>query len=496
MKEQLDVIIIGAGLSGIGAACHLTRECPNKRYVILEGRDAMGGTWDLFRYPGIRSDSDMYTLGYQFKPWTNPKSIADGPSILQYIKDTAREYGVNDHIQFNSKVVKAAWSTDDACWTVTVENPKSGKTKLYQAQFVLCCAGYYSYESGYDPEFPGRDQFKGDIIHPQKWPEGYDYSGKEVVVIGSGATAVTLIPSMANKAKHITMLQRSPSYVATLPEKDEMPEKLRKVLPEKWVYRLTRTRNIAFNMAFYNFCQNFPEVSKKLLIEQVKRQVGSKVDIKHFTPKYNPWDERLCAVPDGDLFKVIRKGKASVVTDQIETFTENGIQLKSGKHLDADLIITATGLNIQIMGGLSLEVDGAPFEISNKLYYKGLMLEDLPNFGMVIGYTNSSWTLKADMISQFVVRLLKHMDRKGLRQCTPRNHDQSMEVVPFLNLRSGYIQRAKDLVPRQGSKMPWKLYQNFVLDNVLIRLAKLEDGNLEFSNPKPSGKVHYKQQSA
>lgn len=495
MKENVDMIIIGAGLSGIGAACHLTRECPNKSYVILEGRESIGGTWDLFRYPGIRSDSDMYTLGYQFKPWTNPKSIADGASILQYIKDTAHEYGVMDHIRFNSKVVKASWSTEEACWTVTVENKQTGKNESYQAGFLLSCSGYYSYESGYDPEFPGRDRFKGDIIHPQKWPEDYDYSNKEVVVIGSGATAVTLIPSMAKNTKHITMLQRSPTYVATLPEKDSLPEKLRKHLPEKWVYRLTRTRNIAFNMAFYNFCQSFPEMSKKLLIEQVKRQVGNKVDIKHFTPRYNPWDERLCAVPDGDLFKAIRKGKASVETDQIETFTETGIQLKSGKYLEADLIITATGLNIKVLGGIALEVDGSPFNIPSKFYYKGLMLEDLPNFGMILGYTNSSWTLKADMISLFVCRLLKYMDRKGLRQCTPRNHDVDMEAEPLFKFQSGYIQRAKDLVPRQGPKLPWKLYQNYLLDNVLIKLGKLNDGRLEFSNPKPRGRANIEQYS-
>ncbi len=481
--ETHDVIIIGAGLSGIGAACHLSRECPNKSFTILEGRKSMGGTWDLFRYPGIRSDSDMYTLGYNFKPWTNPKAIADGASILQYIKDTAREYHVDQYIQYQQKVRHASWNTEEAMWTLEVENTETGQTRQVKANFVISCTGYYNYEHGYEPHFEGRDDFKGQVIHPQKWPEDLDYTGKKVVVIGSGATAVTLVPAMTDKASHVTMLQRSPTYMMSLPEKDKSLNTLRQYLPEEWVYRIARARNVGFSMGMYQFCRRFPEQAKNLILGQVKKQLGSDFDMKHFTPHYNPWDERLCAVTNGDMFKAIRKGKASVETDHIERFVENGILLKSGKVLEADIIITATGLDIKLLGGIEVTVDGKPFKFNEKMCYKGVLLEDLPNAGMIFGYTNASWTLKADLISEYICRLINYMDRKGLRQVTPHNLDPGVHHAPFLDMRSGYIQRALDKSPKQGSKIPWKLYQNYLLDMAMLRFGKLNDRSLQFSNP-------------
>ncbi len=479
--QHVDVLIMGAGLSGIGAACHLQRQCPNKSYLILESRNAMGGTWDLFRYPGIRSDSDMYTLGYNFKPWTNPKAIADGESIREYIKETARENGVESRIRYGHKVINADWDSVNAQWKVLVEEAGSAKQSLFTCHFFLSCAGYYNYKAGYEPEFKGRDTFKGDIIHPQHWPEGLDYTDKKVVVIGSGATAVTLVPSMAVKAAHVTMLQRSPSYVMTVPEKDHVSNKLRKYLPEKLVYRMARARNVGLSMAVYRFSRAYPDKMRNFIQDHVDRAIGPNNDIKHFTPKYDPWDERLCAVPNGDLFRALRKGKVSVVTDHIDQFIENGILLKSGEQLEADIIITATGLDIQLLGGMALSIDGIPYDVTSKMYYKGLMFEDLPNFGMVFGYTNASWTLKADLISEFVCRLLNHMDKKGLRQVTPRNREK-VEYIPFVDMSAGYIQRAVAKIPKQGSKSPWRLYQNYLLDLVMLRYGRLEDGALEFSH--------------
>lgn len=488
-NEYFDVLIIGAGLSGIGAAVHLKKECPKKSYAILEARDAMGGTWDLFRYPGIRSDSDMYTLGYNFKPWTNPKAIADGPSIREYIRETAIEYGVDKKIRYGHRVLNAEWSTETATWTLTVQDTHNSQTKKISCNFVLSCAGYYNYEQGYEPEFKNREAFKGTIIHPQHWPENFDYSGKNVVVIGSGATAVTLVPALTDKAAHVTMLQRSPTYVATLPEKDVISNKLRDYLPDNWVYRIARTRNVAFSMGLYRACRAYPEKMRSFFLSQVKKQVGPNVDMKHFTPKYNPWDERLCAVPDGDMFKALRKGKASVVTDHIDCFTETGIKLKSGDELEADVIVTATGLNLQLLGGIQLTVDGQPFDYTTKMLYKGVMIEDLPNLGMVFGYTNASWTLKADLITEYVCRLLNQMDEKKMRQCTPRNRNRKIHPIPFVEMSSGYIQRALSRLPQQGSESPWKLYQNYVLDMALLRFGRIRDGAMEFSNRKPSHKV-------
>jgi len=488
--KHLDVLIVGAGLSGIGAAYHLKTQCPGKTYAILEGRDAIGGTWDLFRYPGIRSDSDMYTLGYNFKPWTNPKIIADGHTIREYVQETARENGIDKHIRFGHKVLNSAWSTDKAQWTVEVQKTETGETVTLTCNFLLMCTGYYNYEAGYTPEFPGIKKYKGTVIHPQKWPENLDYSGKRVVVIGSGATAVTLVPAMTDKAAHVTMLQRSPTYVATVPQLDVLSQQLRRFLPEMLVYRLGRTRNVGIQMGVFNLAKSRPKVVRRLLLAQVRQQVGKNVDMKHFTPNYNPWDERLCAVPNGDLFKVLRRGKASVVTDHIDTFTAKGIKLKSGETLEADIIITATGLNLQMMGGAQITVDGKPFVMKEAMNYKGVMFQDLPNLAMMFGYTNASWTLKSDISSEYVCRLLKHMDKNNLRQCMPRNHDASVAPEAFMSMNSGYIQRALDTLPKQGSKAPWKLYMNYVLDLAMLRYRPVEDGVMEFSNPKPAGVRH------
>jgi len=484
--STVDVIIIGAGLSGVGAAVHLKKNCPGKRFLLLEARDAIGGTWDLFRYPGIRSDSDMFTLGYKFKPWTNPKAIADGESIREYIQETAREYDIERHIRFGHKVVNADWSSRAARWTIEVQT-RDGDTVKLQSQFVICCSGYYKYENGFTPEFPGRDAFKGQIVHPQLWPENLDYSGKKVVVIGSGATAVTLVPAMTDKAAHVTMLQRSPSYVASVPEKDEISIALRKYLPEEVVYQMARTRNVLFGMGFYNLTRSYPEKMRDFLLGQVEKRVGDKVDMKHFTPTYKPWDQRLCAVPNGDLFKRLREGKASVVTDTIERFTETGIRLSSGQELDADIIITATGLQVQLLGGMTASLDGQRVDPAKKLYYKGAMVEDIPNFAMVFGYTNSSWTLKADLICEYFCRVINEMDRLGASQCTPRNHDRAMEREPFLDLSSGYVQRAISQLPQQGKRKPWRLYQNYFQDTAALRYSSLKDDVLVFSNPVTHG---------
>ncbi|MFZ5697228.1 MAG: flavin-containing monooxygenase [Pseudomonadota bacterium] len=481
--EHFDVLIVGAGLSGIGAAWHLTDQCPGKTFAILEGRDAIGGTWDLFRYPGIRSDSDMYTLGYNFRPWTGSKMISDGTSIREYVCDTARESGIDKKIRFGHKILKASWSTEDALWTVEAHRVATGDTVQFTCNFLQMCTGYYNYDAGYTPEFAGRERFKGQIIHPQHWPRNLDYTGKRVVVIGSGATAVTVVPAMTDKAAHVTMLQRSPTYVVTVPEEDPISNNMRRYLPDMLVYRLGRTRNIGLQLFFFRLAKAKPKPIRRLLLGLVRRQVGPDFDMKHFTPTYNPWDERMCAVPNGDFFKVLRNGKASVVTDHIDTFTEKGIKLKSGDEIEADIIVTATGLDLQLMGGMKLVVDGKPFDLSRTIGYKGLMFRDLPNLAMVFGYTNASWTLKADITSEYVCRLIKHMDKLKMRQCTPRNNDPSVVESPFLDMRSGYIQRAVAKFPKQGSKAPWKLYQNYAIDLAALRFGPLDDGAMEFTNP-------------
>ena len=480
--EHFDVVIVGAGLSGVGAGCHLKTRCPDRSYVILEGRESMGGTWDLFRYPGIRSDSDMYTLGYAFRPWKEAKAIADGPSILRYIRDTARDYGVDKHIRYGHRVVSAAWSTDEAAWTVEAE--RGGQRVRFTCNFLFLCGGYYNYEEGYTPEFPGAERFEGRIVHPQHWPEDLDYAGKKVVVIGSGATAVTLVPEMAKTAGHVTMLQRSPTYVVSRPAEDPLANWLRRKLPAKAAYGLTRWKNVLFSMYFYRVAREKPEAVKQRIVGMVREQLGPDYDIEtHFTPRYNPWDQRLCLVPDADLFRAIKAGTASVATDHIESFTETGVALKSGAHLDADIIVTATGLNLKPLNGVALTVDGRPVEPARTLSYKGMMYSDVPNLASAFGYTNASWTLKCDLTCEYVCRLLKHMKATGLRQCTPRNRDPDIGEEPWLDFTSGYVQRAIAQFPKQGSKAPWKLHQNYARDLMNLRFSRVDDGVMEFSNP-------------
>jgi cation diffusion facilitator CzcD-associated flavoprotein CzcO len=482
--EHFDVLIVGAGLSGIGAGFHLQDRCPGKSYVILEARDAIGGTWDLFRYPGIRSDSDMYTLGYNFKPWTEAKSIADGPAILKYLRETAAENGIDQHIRYRHKVKAASWSSADARWTVEAE--AGGRTVSFTCGFVFVCAGYYDYDAGYTPEFKDLDQFKGELVHPQHWPEQLDYAGKKVVVIGSGATAVTLVPEMAKTAGHVTMLQRSPTYVVSRPAEDPVALWLKSKLPLKAAYWLTRWKNVLFSMYFFRLARGKPAKVKNALIKMVRDQLGPDYDVEtHFTPRYNPWDQRLCLVPDADLFESLKAGAASVVTDTIDRFTPTGIKLTSGKTLDADIIVTATGLSLNVLGGMAVEVDGRPIDFGRTLTYKGMMYRDVPNLASSFGYTNASWTLKADLTCEYVCRLLNHMDRVGQRQVMPRLKDGSIEEVSWLDFSSGYVQRAIAKLPKQGSKAPWKLHQNYALDILDLRYGTLNDEALEFSNPKP-----------
>lgn len=485
--EYLDVVIVGAGLSGIGAACHLSEKCPGKSYAILESRDAIGGTWDLFRYPGIRSDSDMHTLGYNFKPWLAEKAIADGPSILQYVKDAATEHNVNENIRYRHQVKRASWSSDDAAWTIEAEHGESGETVNIRCGFILMCSGYYNYKNGYLPEFKGRERFHGDIVHPQKWPEDLNYSGKRVVIIGSGATAMTLIPAMASKAEHVVMVQRSPTYVVSLPDKDWIANFLRKILPEKTAYAITRWKNIKYQEFVYRRSRTAPEKVKQHLLKMARKELGPDYDIdKHFTPSYGPWDQRLCLVPNSDLFHAIRSGKASVVTDEIDTFTEDGILLKSGEELTADIIVTATGLDLLVLGGTEFVMDGKPVDFSDTFSYKAMMYSDVPNMVSTFGYINASWTLKADLTAEYVCRLINHMDETATRQCTPRlrGKDRDMPARPWIeDFSSGYIQRQMHLLPKQGDHGPWINTQDYSQDKKMIRDGEIDDGVLEFSNP-------------
>lgn len=486
--EHFDVLIVGAGLSGVGAAAQLSTECPDKTFAILEGRAAMGGTWDLFRYPGIRSDSDMYTLGYRLRPWSDPKAIADGPAILSYIRDTAREFAVDDKIRYNQSVKQASWSTGEARWTVEVE--ADGVAVQMTCGFLYLCTGYYDYESGYTPEWPGMDTFRGPVIHPQKWTDDIDYAGKRVVVIGSGATAVTLVPAMAETAGHVTMLQRSPTYILSLPSEDRIANVLRKVLPSKAAYVLSRWKNVLIATSLYGLSRKWPEMMKRMIAKGVTKELGDEYDKRHFTPTYNPWDQRLCLVPDSDLFCSIREGKASVVTDQIESFTETGLQLESGEHLDADVIVTATGLVLKLMAGLQLIVDGKPVDISKTMAYKGMMYSDVPNAASAFGYTNASWTLKCDLTAEYVCRLLKYMDEKGYARCTPKVIDQNITPEPVLDFKSGYVQRALETLPSQGSKPPWRLHQNYIKDLRMMRFGRVDDGTMEFLRTPVNDPIH------
>ena len=438
----------------------------------------MGGTWDLFRYPGVRSDSDMYTLGYRFRPWRDPEAIADGPAILSYIKDTAKEFGVDEKIRYGHRVRQARWSSADAKWTVEVET--EGETAHFSCNFLYLCTGYYDYENGYTPEWNGVDTFQGRIVHPQKWPQDLDYSNKRVVVIGSGATAVTLVPAMADKAEHVTMLQRSPTYIVSMPTEDAIANFLRRHFPDRIAYALTRWKNVMRQMFFYVLSRRRPDIMKRLINKGIRTELGDEYDLKHFTPPYNPWDQRLCLVPDSNLFQVIRDGRASIVTDTIDRFTESGLKLTSGEHLEADVIVTATGLNLKLRARLQLEVDGHPVDLSKTMAYKGMMYSDVPNLASAFGYTNASWTLKCDLTAEYVCRLLHYMDKHGFAQCTARRSDPSVVEEPVLDFTSGYVKRALHTLPSQGSKMPWRLYQNYIRDVSMIRYGRVDDGTMEF----------------
>ncbi|WP_035882616.1 flavin-containing monooxygenase [Cupriavidus metallidurans] len=481
MNANYDVLIIGAGLSGIGMACHLAEACPDKRVGILERRSAIGGTWDLFRYPGIRSDSDMFSFGYKFRPWHELKVLADGPSIRRYIGDTAREYGVDECIQFGQKVLRASWSSEDRYWTVTTQQEGSHDTCTLTCKFLIPCTGYYNYDHGHRPDFAGLERFRGICVHPQHWPEDLDYRGKRVIVIGSGATAVTLVPAMAGQASHVTMLQRSPSYVFSVPAYDKISAVLQTILPARWVYGLARWRNIRLQRLIYRTAKRWPRRVRSWLLSHVEQQLGHGAEMQHFSPSYNPWDQRLCAVPDGDLFKVICEGKASVVTDHIETFTETGIRLKSGKSLEADIILTATGLQLQSLGGMEVQVDGQPRHPSSLMTYKSVLMQDVPNLANLFGYTNASWTLKVDLAANYICRLLNHMDRHGYDVVTPfAPAGEMLEETVMDSLQSGYVQRGRSTLPRQGRTPPWRVLHNFAADREMLTRHPIDDPALRF----------------
>ncbi|WP_397452889.1 flavin-containing monooxygenase [Pseudomonas sp. NA-150] len=482
---HFDVLIIGAGLSGINAAYRLQTECPGKRYAVLEGRAEIGGTWDLFRYPGLRSDSDMFTLGYPFRPWTQAKAIADGASILHYIRETAQVFGIEPHIRFNHQVQSAAWSSADARWTVELAG--TAEPLLYSCDFLYVCSGYYDYAGGYSPDFPGRETFSGTLVHPQKWPEDLDYAGKRVVVIGSGATAVTLVPALAETAGHVTLLQRSPSYIASFPAQDPIADFLRKRLPERTAHRVARWKNILIALGFYQFCQRTPRLARRLLRYGTRKGLpnGYAVD-EHFKPRYQPWDQRLCLIPDADLFKVLSSGKASMVTDQIDSFTPDGIRLKSGQELAADIIVSATGLKLQACGGMRLSVDDQPVQLSDAFVYKGVLLSGIPNFALCVGYTNASWTMRSDLSCLYVCRLINHMSEHGYKAAVALYTDPSVEKRPLLNITSGYVLRANDELPKQGSKGPWHLRQNYLLDLMTLKYKGIADSHISFQrHPSP-----------
>jgi cation diffusion facilitator CzcD-associated flavoprotein CzcO len=480
-QQDVDVLVIGGGLSGIGTACQLAEAFPHKRLAILERRHRVGGTWDLFRYPGIRSDSDMYTFGYKFRPWNALKVLADGPAIRDYIHETAREYGIEDKIRFGLKTTKADWCSRQRRWTVTAVHEESGETHTYTAKYLIGATGYYNHDAGFLPTFPGVERFKGQCIHPQHWPEGLDYRGKRVVVIGSGATAVTLVPALAGEAAHVTMLQRSPGYVFSVPALDKISSMLLKFLPESWVYALARQRNILIQRWLYQACKRWPKAMRGWLLAHMRKHLGPDFDMRHFTPKYMPWDERLCAVPNADLFVAVREGRASVVTDQIETFTETGVLLKSGQELEADIIVTATGLNLQLLGGIELSIDGQPRPLSQLMTYKGVLVQDMPNLAWIFGYTNAPWTLKADLAAAYLCRLVRHMDNKGHDVAAPRDEEGCVLDASLLDaLQSGYVQRGSHMLPRQGTKLPWRVLNDYKRDRRMLLDEPLEDGLLRF----------------
>jgi monooxygenase len=477
---EFDVVIVGAGISGIAAAHYLQALCPGRTYTILESRQAIGGTWDLFRYPGVRSDSDMFTLGYSFRPWESDASFASGPLIRNYVTDTARTEGIARHIRFGHRVTGAQWDSQQARWTVTAATD-DGMNSDIACRFLFFCSGYYDYERGHEPEFAGRESFAGTIVHPQHWPEGLDYAGKRVVVIGSGATAITLVPEMAARAAHVTMLQRSPSYIIALPARDAIGALLRRVLPRAMSYRLIRWKNILLASAFYQYSRRWPQRARALLIRAAQRLLGPQFDVAHLSPRYDPWDQRLCIAPDGDMFQALRSGKASIVTDDIERFTPAGIRLASGEELPADIIVTATGLQLKLIGGAQLVVDGQPANLSKALIYRGLMYSGVPNMAVASGYTNASWTLKCELAARYVCRLLNHMQAKDQDICVPvPAHGVEASGEMFLNLTSGYVQRAAGSLPQQGTRKPWRMYQNYLRDLLSLRFSSLRDGALRF----------------
>ena len=485
--EHFDVLIVGAGLSGIGAACHLRRDAPDRSFALLEARDAIGGTWDLFRYPGIRSDSDMHTLGYSFSPWRESQAIADGPSILRYVRQTADEHGVTERVRFGRRVLSARWSSDVAAWTVEVRRADDGGTEELSCSFLFTCCGYYDYDGGYAPSFPGAERFRGPIVHPQRWPEDLDYEDQRVVVIGSGATAITLVPALASRAAHVTMLQRSPSYVVSLPSRDGLADRARRWLPEMAAYSLVRAKNVALQRFSFQLSRRRPQLMKALIHRGARSALPPGFDVDtHFSPSYDPWDQRLCICPDGDLFDALSDGRASIVTDTVRSFTEYGIELGSGVTLGADLIVTATGLRLQAIGGMQLLVDGREVSAAQTTVYMGAMLSGVPNFAFVMGYTNASWTLKADLTCSFVTRLLRHLRERDYAWAMPPRLGDDVPRLPLLDLSSGYVQRALAQFPAQGPSPPWRVRQNYTLDRLALRRHRVDDGVLRFGHASPA----------
>ena len=492
MEKHIDILIVGAGISGIGLAVHLSKHCPQRQFDIIERRESFGGTWDFFKYPGIRSDSDMSTFGFNFKPWQKANVLADGASIKGYLLEVLDEYKLKEKIHFQHRVLAANYDSTQKKWLVEIEDANQ-KKQTWIANFVLGCTGYYNYDQGFQPNFPNQQAFKGQLIHPQFWPADLQYAGKKVVIIGSGATAITLVPALAKGgAEHVTMLQRSPTYIASVPSIDFVYDKMRKVLPEDMAYKLTRARNIGMHRGIYAFAQKQPKLLRKLLLKSIEMQLKGKVDMKHFTPSYNPWDQRLCVVPDGDLFKILRSGQASIETDQIEQFTEKGILLKSGQHLDADIIVSATGLEIQILGGIKATIDGKPMDTSKHMLYQGIMVSDVPNMAMIIGYINASWTLKVDIAAEYICRLINYMDKNGYDEVIAQgDQTELMEDTVMGSLSSGYIARAADVMPKQGKHAPWNVTNNYLADRKILKNARFDDGVLKFekrtkqSLPKP-----------
>ncbi len=484
-ETDVDVLIVGAGLSGIGAAAHLVMQCPNKSYAIVEQRADMGGTWDLFRYPGIRSDSDMHTLGYRFKPWLHEKTIADGPAIHEYVRQTANEYGINPHIHFGHRAMSADWSSSEARWHVTAKAVDGGAERHFAARFLFMCSGYYDYDAGYTPDFAGSGDFGGQIVHPQHWPEGLDYHGKNVTVIGSGATAVTIVPVIAQAGAQVTMLQRSPTYMVSRPAIDPFSKFIRKIMPEKLAYAITRWRNINMQRFTYWYARKSPEKMGAKLIDMARKELPASVDVDtHFVPRYNPWEQRLCLIPDSDMFKAISQGKAEIVTDHIDHFTKTGIALTSGKHIDADIIITATGLNLVTMGKTVISVDKAVVNFGEHFNYKGVMYNDIPNLASVFGYINASWTLKTDIVADYVCRLLKEMDRKGAVVANPKLTDPDMPRLPFVkDFSSGYFARSLDKLPKNGDRHPWRVLQDYAAEKKILTQEPVDDGVMVFSGP-------------